>query len=209
MGSRIMHLIIGHKIAERLNIEDRTSFLLGSIAPDAVVTKDESHFYRGEHQNFTRHIDYREFLNKYESYSNNLYVLGYFAHLIADEQWMKGFYMPWLRNQMEADVGVYPLYHNDFKLLNGKLLEYYDFTDEMRNAINNKAGEVIDLDEVKSRDVLEFVPHVLGDMEYEEQVINEPLNVFSFIQIKGYIETSVNVGIMNLEQLLRKKNRVN
>ncbi|CAH1203015.1 hypothetical protein PAECIP111890_02111 [Paenibacillus sp. JJ-223] len=202
MGSRIMHLIIGHKIAERLNIEDRTSFLLGSVAPDAVATKDESHFYRGEHQNFTRHIDYQEFLDKYNSYSNNKYVLGYFAHLIADEQWMKGFYMPWLRNRMEEDPGVYPLYHNDFKLLNGKLLEHYGCTDEMRNAILNKASEVMDLDEVKYRDALEFVPYVLGDMEYEEQDADGALNVFSFIQIKGYIETSVNVGIMNLSKYM-------
>lgn len=36
-----MHLIIGQQIAEKLNVEDRTSFLLGSIAPDAVQTKDE------------------------------------------------------------------------------------------------------------------------------------------------------------------------
>ncbi|WP_458121625.1 zinc dependent phospholipase C family protein [Paenibacillus sp. Z6-24] len=207
MGSRIMHLIIGHKIAERLNIADKASFLLGSIAPDAVITKDESHFYRGEHQNFTRYIDYQEFLDKYKSHSNDLYVLGYFAHLIADEQWMKGFYMPWLRNRMEADPGVYPLYHDDFKLLNGKLLEYYDCTNEMRKAIHNQTDEVIDLDEVKSSDVSEFVPYVLGDMEYEQQVLHEPLNVFSFIQIQGYIETSVNVAIMNLQQLCRKEKK--
>ncbi|WP_046213558.1 zinc dependent phospholipase C family protein [Paenibacillus wulumuqiensis] len=205
MGSRIMHLIIGYKIAKKLNIADKTSFLLGSIAPDAVITKDESHFYRGEHQNFTRYIDYQEFLDKYNSQSNNMYVLGYFAHLIADEQWMKGFYMPWLRNRMEADPGVYPLYHDDFKLLNGKLLEHYDFTTQMRETINNEANKVIDLDEVKFNDVLEFVPYVLGDMEYEEQAINEPLNVFRFIQIQGYIETSVNVAVMNLQQLFSKE----
>ena len=38
MGSRIMHLIIANRIAECLSIEDRTPFLLGSIAPDAVIT---------------------------------------------------------------------------------------------------------------------------------------------------------------------------
>ncbi|MCJ8010775.1 zinc dependent phospholipase C family protein [Paenibacillus sp. KQZ6P-2] len=201
MGSRIMHLIIGNRIADRLNIEDRTSFLLGSIAPDAVQTKDESHFYRGEHRDYTRHIDYREFLKKYMSLSDNLYVLGYFTHLIADEQWMKGFYMPWLRNRMEEDAGVYPLYHNDFRLLNGKLLDHYGCSDEMRKAIIN-SPDVIDLQEVKSSDVVEFVPYVLGDMDYEEQVLNEPLNVFSFIQIEGYIETSVNIGVLNLQQLI-------
>ena len=41
MGSRIMHLIIGHKIAESLSIEDKASFLLGSIAPDAVFSHEE------------------------------------------------------------------------------------------------------------------------------------------------------------------------
>ncbi|NGZ77694.1 zinc dependent phospholipase C family protein [Saccharibacillus alkalitolerans] len=204
MGSRIMHLIIGNQIAERLNIADKTSFLLGSVAPDAVGTKDESHFYRGEHRDFTRHIDYKEFLEKYKSHSDNLYVLGYFAHLIADEQWMKGFYMPWLRNRMVADPEVTRLYHNDFRLLNGKLLEHYDMTNDMKKAIKGKSNEVIDLEEVKSSDVFEFVPHVLGDMDYEEQVVDEPLNVFSFIQIQGYIETSVDVGIMNLQSTMAK-----
>ncbi|MBM7584618.1 hypothetical protein JOC86_001155 [Bacillus pakistanensis] len=41
MGSRIMHSIIGNKIAEALSIEDKTSFLLGSIAPDAVFSHEE------------------------------------------------------------------------------------------------------------------------------------------------------------------------
>ncbi|GIO63691.1 zinc dependent phospholipase C family protein [Paenibacillus cineris] len=201
MGSRIMHLIIGYRIAAKLNIQDRTSFLLGSVAPDAVQTKDESHFFRGEHQNFTRYIDYHEFLNKYKKYSDNPYVLGYFTHLIADDQWLKGFYMPWLRNRMEADAGLYPLYHNDFRLLNGKLLEHYSCTEEMRQAISG-SPKVIDLEEVKAKDAIGIVPHVLGDMDYEKRVIDEPLDVFSFIQIEGYIETSVNIGVMNLQRMI-------
>ncbi|CAM4013533.1 hypothetical protein SAEN111111_03265 [Saccharibacillus endophyticus] len=48
--------------------------------------------------------------------------------------------MPWLRNRMEEDPEVYPLYHNDFKLLNGKLLEHYDCTKEMRDAISDETG---------------------------------------------------------------------
>ena len=37
---------------------------------------------------------------------------------------------------MEVDKEVYTLYHNDFRLLNGKLLEYYGFTDELRNMLS-------------------------------------------------------------------------
>ncbi len=43
-----MHLIIGNKIADSLSIQDKTSFLLGSIAPDAVFAYEEknaSHFF--------------------------------------------------------------------------------------------------------------------------------------------------------------------
>ncbi|KQY83264.1 hydrolase [Paenibacillus sp. Root52] len=201
MGSRIMHLIIGYKIAERLSIKDRTSFLLGSVAPDAVQTKDESHFFKGEHQNYSRYIDYHGFLDEYKSQSNIYYILGYFTHLIADDQWLKGFLMPWLKNRMEANTELYSLYHNDFRLLNGKLLEHYGFTDDMKEALY-ASPTVIDLQEVKSKDVKEFVPYVLSDMDYDKEVIDEPLNVFNFIQIEGYIETSVNVGIMHLQQII-------
>ncbi|GGH68180.1 hypothetical protein GCM10007362_01930 [Saccharibacillus endophyticus] len=69
-------------------------------------------------------------------------------------------------------------------------------------SLRTRPSEVIDLDEVKSREALDFIPYVLGDMEYEKQSIDEVLKVFSFIQIKGYIETSVNMGIMNLQKYM-------
>lgn len=41
MGSRIMHVIIANGIAEKLSIHDKTSFLLGAVAPDAVHSKEK------------------------------------------------------------------------------------------------------------------------------------------------------------------------
>lgn len=201
MGSRIMHLIIGNKIAKSLPIEDRTSFLLGSIAPDAVSTKDESHFFIGEHQDYSRSVDYKGFLHKYSSQADSLYILGYYAHLIADDIWLKGFYLPWLRNRMEAKKEIQNSYYNDFQILNGKLLEYYGFRDELRN-ISYLLPSIFDLQEVKSKDVEDFIPYVLGDMEYDKEVINEELNVFTFNQIIGYIETSVDLGLFKIKPLL-------
>lgn len=201
MGSRIMHLVIANKIAERLSIEDKTTFLLGGIAPDAVSPKDLSHFYKGEVQDYSRNIDYKGFLDKYSSQAESLYLLGYFTHLIADDIWLKGFYLPWLKNRMEVDKEVINLYHNDFRLLNGKLLEYYGVKDELRKTLCY-TPTIFDLQEVKSKDVEEFIPCVLGDMEYDKEVINEKLNVFTFNQIIGYIETSVDKGLMNIKPIL-------
>jgi len=198
LGSRIMHLVIANRITESLLIEDRTSFLLGGIAADAVSTKDLSHFFRGEVQDYSRSVDYKGFLHKYSSQVENLYILGYFTHLIADDIWLKGFYLPWLKNRMEENKEIPNLYHNDFRLLNGKLLEHYGFTNELRKMLSN-IPTILDLEEVKSEDVEKFVPYVLGDMEYDKEVINENLDVFTFNQIVGYIETSVEMGLLNIK----------
>ncbi|WP_043932004.1 zinc dependent phospholipase C family protein [Bacillus sp. EB01] len=207
MGSRIMHSIIGNKIAEALSMEDKTSFLLGSIAPDAVFSHKEknlSHFFIGEVHDYSRRVDYKGFLHKYGSQVENPYVLGYCAHLIADDIWLRGFNLSWLKNRMDADEGLYKLYHNDFRLLNGKLLEHYGFTDELRKSFS-QFPTILDLDEVTSNDVEKFVPYVLGDMDYGKEVLNEKLNVFTFNQIVGYIETSVELGLQILKPILTKQ----
>lgn len=64
MGSRIMHAIIANRIAEKLSIQDKTSFILGGVAPDAVHSTEEkgaSHFYAGTTKNYTRRIDFNSF----------------------------------------------------------------------------------------------------------------------------------------------------
>ncbi|MBD7943236.1 hydrolase [Psychrobacillus sp. Sa2BUA9] len=206
MGSRIMHSIIGEKIAEGLSMEDKTSFLLGSIAPDAVFSHEEknfSHFFIGEVQDYSRSVDYKGFIHKYNSQLENPYILGYFAHLIADDIWLRGFNLSWLRNRMNADEGLYKLYHNDFRLLNGKLLEHYGFTNKLRK-IFSQYPAIIDLDEVSSKDVEKFASYVLEDMNYDKEVLNEKLNVFTFNQIIGYIETSIELGIMNIKPIITK-----
>ena len=201
-----MHSIIGNKIAETLEIEDKASFLLGSIAPDAVFSQEEknrSHFFIGEVRDFSRSVDYKGFLHKYSSPEDNPYLLGYCTHLIADDIWLKGFYLSWLRNRMNEVEGLSELYHRDFRLLNGKLLKHYGYTDDLRKTFLYDSA-IPDLEEVKSKEVERFVPYVLDDMEYDEETVNASLQVFTFGQIIGYIETSVEVGMLNLKPILTK-----
>lgn len=204
MGSRIMHAIIAHKIAEKLSIEDKVPFLIGGVAPDAVSSKDTSHFFAGDLQDYSRYVDYMAFLEKYQDEAESLYVLGYFTHLIADDIWLKGFYLPWLKNRMEADHELFKRYHNDFQLLNGKLLEYYGLKDELKNSLSH-IPSIQDLEEVSSKEVMEFSPSVIGDMEYDKDYIsNESLLVFTLEQIVGYIETCVDKGVGEMKKLKSK-----
>lgn len=204
MGSRIMHLIIADQIANKVLIHDRNSFLLGGIAPDAVSPKDLSHFFSGNANDFTRGIDYEGFLEKYKDFNQHNYILGYYIHLIADDLWLRGFYLPWLKNRMENDENIFNLYHNDFHLLNGKLIDFYNISTEMLSGLD-KNGSIMDLEEVNSIDVKEFIPYVLEDMNYDQNVIEQTLNVFTFEQIIGYIETSIEKGIFYIKPLLETK----
>lgn len=109
---------------------------------------------------------------------------------------------------MEADEGLYKRYHHDFRLLNGKLLEYYGVKDELRKWLSIQPT-IIDLQEVKASEVEQFIPSALGDMEYDQDDLNENLHVFTFDQIVGYIETSVDMGLIHVRPVLTDNSDLN
>ncbi|KEK25051.1 zinc dependent phospholipase C family protein [Bacillus gaemokensis] len=203
MGSRIMHLIIANGIAEKLSIQDKTSFLLGGVAPDAVRSKEEkvaSHFYAGTTKNYTRRIDFDAFLQKYKKYINSPFVLGYYTHLIADNNWLNGFFLPWLKNRIEHDQAIVSMYYNDFKLLNGKLLHHYDRDQQFLPLLNQKAN-IVNIEGVTEENLLAFKKLIFDDMLYPKQDLHIDLQVFTFDQIIGYIETSIEQGVFFLEKI--------
>ncbi|PFE03038.1 hydrolase [Bacillus cereus] len=204
MGSRIMHLIIANGIAERLSIQDKTSFLLGGIAPDAVhskVEKEVSHFYAGTTKNYTRRVDFDSFFYKYESFIDSSFILGYYTHLIADDNWLNGFFLPWLQNRIEHDQAILSLYHHDFKLLNAKLLHHYDKEQQFLSILNQKAS-IPKIKEVTEENVLAFKKLIFDDMVFPQQDLYAELQVFTFDQIVGYVETAIEKGVFFLRKAL-------
>ncbi|MDM8363168.1 zinc dependent phospholipase C family protein [Bacillus thuringiensis] len=207
MGSRIMHVIIANGIAEKLSIQDKTSFLLGGVAPDAVHSAEEkgtSHFYAGTTKNYTRRIDFNSFFQKYKVHMDSPFLLGYYTHLIADDNWLSGFFLPWLKNRIENDETIAPLYYNDFKLLNAKLLHHYDKEQQLFSLLNQEA-HIVDIEEVSKENVLAFRKYLFEDMLYPEQHLHEALQVFTFNQIVGYIETAIEKGAFFITQLSHEK----
>ncbi|HDR6299532.1 hydrolase [Bacillus cereus] len=207
MGSRIMHAIIANKIAEKLYMQDKTSFILGGVAPDAVHSAEEkgaSHFYAGTTKNYTRRIDFNSFFQKYKAHMDSPFLLGYYTHLIADDNWLSGFFLPWLKNRIENDETIAPMYYNDFKLLNAKLLHHYDTEQQLFSLLNQEA-HIVDIEEVSKENVLEFRKYLFEDMLYPEQHLHEDLQVFTFNQIVGYMETAIEKGAFFIKQLSHEK----
>ncbi|MGG3755709.1 zinc dependent phospholipase C family protein [Bacillus anthracis] len=211
MGSRIMHAIIANGIAEKLCIQDKTSFILGGVAPDAVHSAEEkgtSHFYAGTTKNYTRRIAFNSFFQKYKAQMDSPFLLGYYTHLIADDNWLSGFFLPWLKNRIENDETIAPMYYNDFKLLNAKLLHHYDKEQQLFSLLNQDA-HIVDIEEISKENVLEFRKYLFEDMLYPEQHLHKDLQVFTFNQIIGYIETSIEKGVFYINQLSNEKSTSN
>ncbi|UAL49317.1 zinc dependent phospholipase C family protein [Sutcliffiella horikoshii] len=196
MGSRLMHTIIAHEIASRIGVADTSSFILGAIAPDAVAPKDFSHFYIGDSNDYTRSIDYQAFLHKYNKYKNNPYILGYYTHLIADDIWLNGFFLPWLKNRLENDTSLLERYHNDFKLLNSKLMSHYKTNRDLLKGILG-AAHPMEIEEVSITQLSSFIPYVEQDMKLLQT--DKPLQVFTMEMIIGYIETSIDMGVQSIK----------
>ena len=109
--------------------------------------------------------------------------------------------MPWLKNRIESDDTIANAYYNDFSLLNGKLLAYYGYKNELVESLNTST-DIINLDEVPEENIQNFIPYVLEDMDYNPRDINESLKVFTLEQVIGYIETSLNKGVFYIKPLL-------
>lgn len=65
---------------------------------------------------------------------------------------------------MKANHELLTRYHNDFRLLNGKLLECYGFKNELKTSLSH-ISTILDLEEVSSTEEMGFPPSLIEDME--------------------------------------------
>ena len=97
MGSAVMHLCVGKKIAQKLNNSDRKEFLIGNLAPDLSKITNQSkyisHFLRKININGVEQEvpDFDKFLMKYRNRLNEPFIQGYLCHLIADDIWFRDY----------------------------------------------------------------------------------------------------------------------
>lgn len=97
MGSAVMHLCIGKKVAQKLNNSDRKEFLIGNLAPDLSKLTNQSKYI----SHFLKKIvindaerevpDLDKFLKKYKDRLNEPFIQGYLCHLISDDIWFRDY----------------------------------------------------------------------------------------------------------------------
>ncbi|GAA0413816.1 MAG: zinc dependent phospholipase C family protein [Bacillota bacterium] len=199
MGSRMMHLIIANEIAKQLSLRNKHAFLLGGIAADAKHPKDQSHYYQGNIEDFSRVIAWNDFYQTYKEDTSD-YIKGYYSHLIADDLWLHGFYFAWLKNRMEVNKQLFERYHQDFRLLNGMLIQHYNVSTQIIDELEYglETGSIVEVSKNELRALLRMVKEDFQSAHKRSDII---LKVFTFEQIIGYIETSVEKGKMKIQEL--------
>ena len=125
MASRMIHLAIGHLLAEKYDVGDRQRFLFGSVIPDA-VPKEQSHFFLVFDNNTRKTYDLTGFRARYAGRMTDGLYLGYYMHLIEDIVFRDYFYHT--AGYVPSDSKL-PRLHEDYSILNGYITEKYGITD--------------------------------------------------------------------------------
>ena len=163
MGSHLMHLVIANEMLLALSEIDEVAFLLGSLAPDATTDKEASHYYAGRHDDLSRRLDLEQYWRDSEG-EDRSFRLGYYAHLVADEIWLQGFYKGWLKEVITQDLSKQAAYYADFDAYNARLsyrLGTFDFERLKGNPELIELVEKVERDTVMTEEgtYTMFLPH--------------------------------------------------
>ena len=206
MASAVIHMVIAHEINQNIK-RDNNKLLIGSIAPDIskFIGEDRavSHFINEKESDIPA-ID--KFLDKYKTYLNDDFVLGYFIHLYTDYLWFK-YFIPEIVDKdcitkldgsvhkcTEAMLNMY--IYNDYTNLNIQLLELYNMDLKIfynEPPIINNIIEEIPMDKLDV--IINQVSIIIENTKKNKDL------VFNIDNINKFIETSVDLIIAKLKEL--------
>lgn len=182
-----IHLCVGKRVADKLNINKSMEFYIGLVAADS--WRNSSSTKMGTH--FLDSIDsidyhYDLFFNKYFDYMDNLFVLGYLVHLITDRYWYSN-------NFITSNIFEDEYY--DLKRLCSDLVKYYNIPKLfLPDGLDNPISEL-------DSDGIIYTIDYLNDVDYTEGCSE----IFNIDDVVSCIERTSNfiVGeIIKLRDLL-------
>ena len=137
MASAIIHLAIAKKILEKIDVENKYDYYLGSIAPDIAKqigeSKDKSHFILNTKEDIP---NIKLFTKRYPTFLYNSFNLGYFTHLYTDKVWYEEI-VPKFKSSSSLKLldgtvlnldeeEMKSIIYSDYTNINIKIIEKYD-----------------------------------------------------------------------------------
>lgn len=227
MPEWITHLSVAKKVAEKIEIEDKNSFYIGNLIPDAErhVVKDFSIFvpYEISHFSYIKSINGKnvvlphieKFLNSYKNKMKNPMVLGYFVHLLTDYYWNSITNARFLvETAGESDVILRlndgtkmecnkqeksAVKHADFRIFKNQILKSGDY--EIPKYEDKLLEDLKDIEEVPFTE--EDIKKIINYVEKEHYVSEEELGeyrLFTKEQIMEDYEDCINYIIEEVKK---------
>lgn len=208
MASSMIHLVVANELNKKLG-KDKAKFLIGSIAPDIskLIGEDKtrSHFLILGSDCIP---DLNKFLNKYNYFLNDDFILGYYVHLYTDYLWFKYFISEIYDEQknmiyklngevVECHGRMAEMYiYNDYTNLNSELIDKYDL--ELK-IFYQPLPEIRNLMDEIPMDKLNLIVDKAGSII--ENAKTSKSYVFDMNSINKFISQSVDLIEANLKEL--------
>ena len=196
MASTIIHMAVGQKIGNKINRKS-SQFMIGTIAPDLAKiigeSKNISHFIDGL-DNDIPNID--RFLQKYISFLDDDFVLGYFIHLYTDYLWFK-YFLPEIfdkeqclitnlnNEEIRLDEDTFINYvYNDYTNLNDQLIKKYQINVRLFYEPLGYIKPIIDEIKINELDKLQKKSiQIINSSAEEKEFLFNIKNVDQFIEM--------------------------
>lgn len=207
MASAMIHIAVANEINKVLNMDSR-KLLIGSIAPDMGKhigrEKLETHFLDPNSEIEAPQME--RFVEKYQDYLNDPFVLGYYIHLYTDFFWFKYFLPEILENDyitkldgtvVKCNGRMDSLYiYNDYTNLNIDLLDIYNLDCKIFYMEPPELTNVIEeIDMTKIQLLLDQMGLILENTKVKKDL------VFNMEAVQRFVNTSVQFILSEIEKL--------
>ena len=206
MASSMIHIVVANELNKEIN-KDKNKLFIGTIAPDISKlvgdTKKNSHFIDEEDGDIPN-LD--RFLDKYNTYLNDDFVLGYYIHLYVDYLWFKYFIPEVLDKDLitkldgtivKCTPGMLKMYiYSDYTNLNTRLLEEYDLDLKI---FYNELPEFNNIIEEIPMDRMDIIVNKAGEIIENSKIFKD--FVFNIDNVKQFVDLSVKLIKSNLIDL--------
>lgn len=207
MPSAVVHMAVANEVNKKIK-RSYDKFMIGSIAPDIskCIGEDRSisHFSYDDPRGVPR-ID--KFLEKYKDYLDDDFVMGYFVHLYTDYLWEK-YFIPEIYDEhmikkldgttfkCSGQTALVYIY-NDYTNLNTRLFDEYDMDLHIfYNPLPYIENIISEIPMDKLNKLMDAMSLIIENTKLHKDY------VFDINNINKFIETSTNLIIAKIEEIL-------
>lgn len=160
MPSGAIHLCVGKRVFEKLNMNNSMEYYIGVVSADSwrnsSSTKIGTHFLDSV---VSTDYHYDVFYKKYFDFMNNVFVLGYLVHLITDKYWYSNDFIT--SNIYEDD-------YDELKRLCSNLIKCYNIPRLfLPSDLINPISELDSSGIIYTIDYLNTVNYVSGECKFD------------------------------------------